>query len=87
MTADEPIDPSDWQITDDLTVNLRAERSGNTGDRVYTVWVECLDHAGSRSVGSTTVTVAHDNAATPAPRRRLRRRRGDGPRATGSAST
>ncbi len=50
----------DWKITGDLTVDLRAERSGKGEGRIYTIAVTCTDTFGNSSVGNTTVTVAHD---------------------------
>jgi hypothetical protein len=50
----------DWQITGNLTVNLRAERSGPGDGRVYTLTIECTDASGNRSRTTATVTVAHD---------------------------
>ncbi len=50
----------DWVITGDLTVNLRAERSGKGNGRVYTITVECADLSGNSSTGTATVTVPHD---------------------------
>jgi hypothetical protein len=47
----------DWQMSGPLTVNLRAERSGNGSDRVYTVTVECSDTSGNSSTKTVTVTV------------------------------
>jgi HYR domain len=44
----------DWEITRNLTLNLRAERQGN-GSRIYTITVESLDVYGN--VGTWTVTV------------------------------
>jgi hypothetical protein len=60
----------DWRITGDLTVELRAERIGAAAQRIYTIYIETLDHAGNRTVSTATVTVAHDAgssapAATP----------------------
>lgn len=49
----------DWQITGDLTVNLRAERSGNGPGRIYTITVECADDAGNTSTAQAQVTVPH----------------------------
>jgi hypothetical protein len=64
ITANEPVLGSgsgntafDWQITGALTADLRAERSGEGNDRVYTVWVSCVDASNNESVGATTVTV------------------------------
>ena len=50
----------DAVITGDLSVDLMAERSGKSNDRVYTINVECTDAVGNSAAGSTTVTVAHD---------------------------
>jgi hypothetical protein len=47
----------DVQITGDLELLLRAERSGNGIGRVYTITVECRDPAGNTSTGSTSVLV------------------------------
>ncbi len=50
----------DWQITGH-TVKLRAERSGKTGPRIYTIAVVATDAAGNESQPkTTTVTVPHD---------------------------
>jgi len=51
----------DWEITGDHTAKLRAERSGITGPRTYTVTVEAEDTSGNVSDPATvTVTVPHD---------------------------
>ena len=50
----------DWQITGALTVNLRAERSGNGDGRVYTLAIECQDRAGNTATGHVAVGVPHD---------------------------
>jgi hypothetical protein len=50
-------DVSDWEITDDLTVSLRAERSGLGVGRTYTITVECSDPSGNSVVREVTVTV------------------------------
>ena len=50
----------DWEITGDLTVSLRAERSGRGPGRAYTITVECRDGSGSRTTGTATVAVRHD---------------------------
>jgi hypothetical protein len=49
----------DWWITGNLTVDLRAERSGQ-GERVYTLIGKCQDTDGNRVPWRTTVTVPHD---------------------------
>jgi hypothetical protein len=50
----------DWTITGDLTVKLRAERSGKGNGRVYTITVECADSSENSSTDTVTVTVPHD---------------------------
>lgn len=50
--------PNDIQITGDLTLNLRAERSGKGSGRVYTITVEARDAAGNPSTKTCTVSVA-----------------------------
>ena len=57
--GDGNTDP-DWEITGLLSVNLLAERSGNQGDRVYTIVVEARDAAGNATTGEVHVTVPHD---------------------------
>ena len=52
---------SDWQVVDSHNVLLRSERDGNSGDRVYTITVTTTDSAGSKTIGSITVTVPHDS--------------------------
>ncbi len=51
---------NDIVVTGDLTVNLRAERSGTGTGRLYTVNGQCTDAAGNVASWSTTVTVPHD---------------------------
>jgi hypothetical protein len=51
---------SDWEITGPMSVNLRAERSGNDGDRIYTITIESRDAAGNTSQATTIVTVPHN---------------------------
>jgi hypothetical protein len=50
----------DWLITADLTVELRAERSGRGSGRVYTIGIRCVDGAGNAAAASTSVRVPHD---------------------------
>lgn len=47
----------DWQITGDLTVNLRAERSGSGSGRVYSITTQCADVAGNSSPPQLVTTV------------------------------
>ena len=51
----------DWEITGLHTAKLRAERSGVTGPRIYTLTVQAEDASGNLSQTKTvTVTVPHD---------------------------
>ncbi len=50
----------DWLITGDLSLQLRAERSGTGSGRTYTVTVECSDEAGNLAGSSVEVNVRHD---------------------------
>lgn len=52
----------DWEITGPLSVNLRAERSGQGNGRTYTVGVECSDASGNVATGSATVVVPQSRA-------------------------
>lgn len=72
VTSNEPDDgvgdgstASDWEITGDLTVKLRAERSGQGSGRVYTIQVVCYDDAGNATPLSLEVTVPHDQSGKP----------------------
>ncbi|HEX9986387.1 MAG TPA: HYR domain-containing protein [Thermoanaerobaculia bacterium] len=80
VTANEPIAANDWRITGPLTVELRAERTGQSLGRIYTIHVEVTDEAGNRTTGSVDVRVLHDNGnpgtlppAAPTRRRAARR--------------
>ncbi|UCH97900.1 MAG: hypothetical protein JSV88_13885 [Candidatus Aminicenantes bacterium] len=55
--GDGDTDP-DWEITGDLTVNLRAERSGTGSGRIYTITVMCTDISGNNSTETVNVTVS-----------------------------
>lgn len=64
VESNEPIDglgdgdtSPDWEITGDLTLNLRAERSGKGNGRIYTITVECKDAPGNTTTGTVTVVV------------------------------
>ena len=59
------IDPENGYIGDDIqiidgTIYLRAERSGKSDGRVYTLTYQATDCAGNTSTASATVTVPHD---------------------------
>lgn len=59
--------PNDIQVTGDLTLNLRAERSGKGKGRIYTVTVEARDAAGNAATKSLTVSVPKDNSLSRFP--------------------
>lgn len=48
---------NDIVVTGDLSVKLRAERSGKGNGRIYTINVQCEDDVGNTATGTTTVTV------------------------------
>ena len=50
----------DWFITGNLTVYLRAERSGRGDGRFYTITVSCTDECDNSSEATAVVTVPHD---------------------------
>jgi hypothetical protein len=51
----------DWEITGDLSVDLRAERAGNDkAGRIYTITVSCTDFSGNSSTATVDVIVPHD---------------------------
>jgi hypothetical protein len=67
VTSNEPVEDKgdgktapDWQIVGDLSVNLRAERSGTGNGRVYTLAVQCTDASNNSSTARTTVSVPHN---------------------------
>ena len=39
----------DWEITGAHTANVRAERSGKEGTRIYTITVQAVDESGNLS--------------------------------------
>ena len=67
VTSNEPDDglgdgdtPNDIVIVDDVTVRLRAERSGAGDGRVYTLTYQAANTCGSTTTASATVTVPHN---------------------------
>lgn len=68
VTSSEPVKGKgdghtspDWNITGDLSVDLRSERSGPGKGRVYTIKVEISDDAGNKVTRNVTVLVPHDS--------------------------
>jgi len=55
-TGDGDLAP-DWIITGPLTLQLRAERAGTLGDRIYTITVVTTDFSGNATISTVTVTV------------------------------
>jgi hypothetical protein len=67
VTSNEPINgpgdgntAPDFEITGDLTVNLRAERSGSGTGRIYTITIESRDASNNVSTATVNVVVPHD---------------------------
>jgi hypothetical protein len=53
-------DSSDWEFSG-MNLSLKAERSGNLGDRIYTVGVKCKDATGNDSTPKyVQIVVPHD---------------------------
>lgn len=50
----------DWEVIGDLTVNIRAERSGTEDGRIYTITVECIDDSENNSTETVDVIVPID---------------------------
>jgi len=50
----------DWIVTDSLSAQLRAERSGKGVGRTYALTVECVDVSGNSAEKKVTVIVPHD---------------------------
>jgi hypothetical protein len=51
---------ADWTVVDNHHVQLRSERSGGGGGRIYTITVTCTDTHGNKSVRTGTVLVPHN---------------------------
>jgi hypothetical protein len=65
VSSNEPpnsdaVKSGDAVITDDLRLDLRAEREGRGTGRVYTIVVQSADSSRNSKTGTTTVTVPHD---------------------------
>jgi hypothetical protein len=50
----------DWQVTGDLRLDLRSERTGGGRGRLYTITVQCTDASGNAAAGTVSVSVPHD---------------------------
>jgi hypothetical protein len=60
VTSNRPLNSSDWQITGDLTLNVRATRNEDGTPRLYILTIECRDVRGHSTTGDVIVTVPHD---------------------------
>lgn len=67
VTSNQPINGKgdgntepDWEITGDMTLKLRAERSGALGEREYTIHCVCTDASGNHTDFTVEVEVPHD---------------------------
>jgi len=64
VTSDDPnFTADDVEITGDLSLNLRAEKT-QKNERIYTIVVEAVDASGNSSVGTTTVRIGHTTGHT-----------------------
>lgn len=50
----------DWRLSGGLALQLRAERGGRGGGRVYTIAITCSDASGNSSTTNVAVSVPHD---------------------------
>ncbi len=67
VTSNEPINGSgdgntdpDFEITGDLTADLRAEKSGSGNGRIYIMTLECTDTNENTSTATVDISVPHD---------------------------
>jgi hypothetical protein len=52
----------DWQVLDSRHLQLRAERTGKAGDRIYIITITCTNDTNGLSTSkSVTVVVPHDS--------------------------
>lgn len=62
-TGDGDTEPVDFEVIDNHTVMLRAERAGNGDGRIYTITITSVDDCGNTSSTQTEVYVAHNITA------------------------
>ena len=60
VTSNEAPSEMAWQITDPLTLDLRAQRFGMEEGRIYTIRVTCTNSSQLSSSANVTVSVPHD---------------------------
>lgn len=65
VTSSEPADADAIQVTGDLSLNLRAERTGTGVGRTYHVGITCSDKSGNEANTTVDVRVPHDEAESP----------------------
>jgi hypothetical protein len=72
VASNQPQNPfaPDWEITGSLMVTLRAERLGNWGDRIYSLFVEVTDSSGNKSSDKILVAVPHSQSGGSSERRK-----------------
>ena len=68
VVSNEPVDglgdgdtAPDWEVTGDLTLNIRAERAAQGVGRLYTITIACSDSAGNVSTKTVNVNVPRNN--------------------------
>jgi hypothetical protein len=68
VSSNEPVEglgdgdtSPDWVITGNLTLDVRAERSGRGNGRVYTITIECKDSSENSATKTVTVNVPRNN--------------------------
>ena len=62
-TGDGDTEPVDFEVIDNQTVMLRAERAGNGDGRIYTITITSTDDCGNSSSTQTEVYVSHNISA------------------------
>ena len=62
-TGDGDTEPVDYEVIDNHTVLLRAERAGTGDGRIYTITITSTDDCGNTSSETTEVYVAHNITA------------------------
>ncbi len=59
VSSNQSISNGDWNVAGN-TVSVKADRSGNDGDRVYSITATATDSSGNSSSQAVEVTVPHD---------------------------
>ncbi len=73
ISSNEPVNGTgdgdfapDWNVLNDHTFQLRAERAANGKGRIYSLTLTAVDEAGNTSIQKMQVTVPHDAASITA---------------------